>query len=121
MDDVWYSPEKYDLTFLFELEDPNASYSFDKIAVWEHQDGTLYWGMDSGCSCPSPFEDKTIDDLKAIDDSTWVEFQEAVENHCLPYNDDDEDVLAPRRVRILSTVARKLRPNWQMIPNGKGV
>lgn len=57
MDDVYYNPEKHGLTPVAELELDNESYSFNIICVWKHTDGGLYWGQDSGCSCPSPFED----------------------------------------------------------------
>lgn len=41
-----------------EIEWSGDSYSFDLTGVWvDPRDGELYWGDDSGCSCPSPFED----------------------------------------------------------------
>lgn len=57
---VYYDPEKYGLEIVEKLEDPNASYSFDIFAIWiRKKDGELFYGIDSGCSCPSPFEDYT--------------------------------------------------------------
>lgn len=65
MNDVYYSPEKHDLEPFAELELSEPDYSFDILMVWRHiTTGELYWMNDSGCSCPSPFEDYcSIDDL----------------------------------------------------------
>ncbi len=64
-DDVYYNPEKFGLEKVGEVDDPGACYSFDIFAVWRAADGTLYWGQDSGCSCPSPFEDvRGLEDLE---------------------------------------------------------
>lgn len=56
-EDPYSSPEKHGLTMVGEVEWADESYQFDLTAVWRADDGTLYWGDDSGCSCPSPFED----------------------------------------------------------------
>ncbi len=67
-ENVYYDPEKFGLTVVGEVDDPGASYSFDKFVVWRAEDGTLYWDQDSGCSCPSPFEDvRSLSDLKTGD------------------------------------------------------
>jgi hypothetical protein len=62
---VYYSPEQWNLEPFAELELTEPDYSFDLVVVWRHKDtGELYFAQDSGCSCPSPFEDFTsIDDL----------------------------------------------------------
>jgi len=45
------------LEHLFTLNDPNASYDFDDvILVCDTRDGKIYAAQDSGCSCPTPFE-----------------------------------------------------------------
>lgn len=45
------------LEFVGELDEPNMSYEFHCLGVWKHKpDGELYWAEDSGCSCPSPYE-----------------------------------------------------------------
>ena len=55
---VYDEPEKYGLRRVLELNDPDASYSFDMFVIWlRESDGQLFYGIDSGCSCPSPFED----------------------------------------------------------------
>lgn len=61
---IYYSPEKFDLAPLAELELSEPDYSFDTLVVWRHtKTGRLYWAHDSGCSCPSPFEDYTSIDM----------------------------------------------------------
>ncbi|WP_446685446.1 DUF7574 domain-containing protein [Glycomyces mayteni] len=59
--DDWYSdpygsPSKYGLTKVGEVEWSEPCWSFDLTAVWKDADGVFYWGSDSGCSCPTPFE-----------------------------------------------------------------
>ena len=65
MDDVYYHPEKIGLDLIGDVEWSDEPYEFDMTAVW--QDPTtrgIYYADDSGCSCPSPFENfHTRDDL----------------------------------------------------------
>lgn len=66
--DLYYQPEKFGLRPVFEYELREPCYSFDIFVLWKHEDGTLYWAYDSGCSCPSPFEDYTsLDDANEYD------------------------------------------------------
>jgi hypothetical protein len=63
-DDVYSSPENYGLKIVGEIEWTDGCYQFDRTVLWVTEDGTLYWGNDSGCSCPSPFEGyKSFDQL----------------------------------------------------------
>lgn len=57
--DVYYNPEHFGLTEIGSIQWGAYCYDFDLTVVWQHEDGTLYWADDSGCSCPSPFEDFT--------------------------------------------------------------
>lgn len=56
------SPEKHGLEIVGEV-DAGGGYDFEKFVVWT--DGRrLYYATDSGCSCPTPFEDiDTVSDL----------------------------------------------------------
>lgn len=59
-EDVYYAPNKHGLISIGEVEWAYESHSFDLTAVWYHEEtGQFYWGNDSGCSCPSPFQDIT--------------------------------------------------------------
>lgn len=66
--DVYYSPEHFGLTPIGQLDDPEASWSFNTFVVWKHEEtGKIYYGSDSGCSCPSPFEDThSLDGLTEV-------------------------------------------------------
>ena len=67
-DDVYYQPEKFGLTPILEINLEDEPYQFHIFAMWRHEDGTVYWATDSGCSCPSPFEDyKSVNDLNEYD------------------------------------------------------
>lgn len=48
-------PEKHNLAVVAEADISEPDYSFDMIAVWADSEG-FYLATDSGCSCPSPFE-----------------------------------------------------------------
>ena len=81
--DVYMQAEKFGLSIVGELDDPFADYSFNKLVVWQHEDGRLFYATDLGCSCPSPFENfRSLDSLTEITDESWNAFEEAVKNHC---------------------------------------
>ena len=84
----YYSPESSGLE-IFDSYDRAESCRFDTFVIWKKtDDGTLYYGRDSGCSCPIPFDDFTNDDLTKINKSTFYNFDDALKNH---YNMVDED------------------------------
>lgn len=64
----YYNPEHFGLRSVTELDWSQPCYSFDKTVVWADADEKLYWASDSGCSCPSPFED--IDILDELETGT---------------------------------------------------
>lgn len=53
--DIYYNPDTFGLTPVTEIEWDNECYQFNITAVWE-KDGEFWMASDSGCSCPSPFE-----------------------------------------------------------------
>jgi hypothetical protein len=56
MENIMYTPEAYGFEYVCEVELSEPCYSFDCLRVLKNKDG--YWlGTDSGCSCPTPFED----------------------------------------------------------------
>jgi hypothetical protein len=55
MSNPYYDPEEFGLRKVAEVELSEPCYSFDTLAVWA-DDAGLYLGTDSGCSCPTPFE-----------------------------------------------------------------
>ena len=54
---VYYHPEVHGLKVVASLEYSSGSYEFDTRVVWRHESGIVVTARDSGCSCPTPFED----------------------------------------------------------------
>lgn len=106
---VYYNPEKSGLKILGEI-DTADSYEFTKLVVWERiEDGVLFWGTDSGCSCPSPFEDTdSVEHLDRIDNAsrfasdarTWLR-----ESSYPAVSADDRDAME----RLIRQVQRRMR------------
>lgn len=65
---LYSDPEKFGLATVGEVEWSDGCYQFDLTVVWrDTTTGALYYAEDSGCSCPSPFEDTGRDSLTLID------------------------------------------------------
>lgn len=61
--DIYYNPQDYGLTLLGTVDLSEPDYSFDLLAVWKGKKG-YYLATDSGCSCPTPFENyDSLEDL----------------------------------------------------------
>jgi hypothetical protein len=55
---IYSAPEHFGMEVVGEVADEGACYSFNMVVVWrEVETGKLFYDTDSGCSCPSPFED----------------------------------------------------------------
>lgn len=67
-ENVYYHPEKHDLEKVLEGDRSSGDYEFDILCIWRGMnDKKLYYATDSGCSCPSPFEDHNgLDSLTPI-------------------------------------------------------
>lgn len=78
----YYDPEKCGLEILEDI-DYSGSYEYDKLVIWKKLDGsTIWYDIDSGCSCPSPFDNSDHGhDLIQITKDTFYNFQEALKNH----------------------------------------
>ncbi len=64
---IYSDPEKFGLTTIGEIDWSDGCYNFDYTVVWKREsDGKFVYAEDSGCSCPSPFEDAGISDLTAL-------------------------------------------------------
>ena len=64
--DFYYHPEKYGMTSIGFVDWGYGGYDFDLLQVWQKEDGTFVFGEDSGCSCPTPFQDQDVEDLTRI-------------------------------------------------------
>lgn len=64
MNELLWSEAKEEWTELNYAQDPHADYSFDDIVLFKKPDEDKYaLFFDSGCSCPSPFEDNPRGDV----------------------------------------------------------
>lgn len=72
--DPYHTPHKFGLTVVAEAELSEPFYSFDIAMVWYHEESkSFYVAQDSGCSCPSPFENfETLSNLTGPYDKTGV-------------------------------------------------
>ncbi len=84
---VHSAPEDYALEIVAQYDLLQESYEFDIRCVWRVIDGPragrLYTARDSGCSCPSPFEDYTsVESLERLTSMTALkeEYREAIKN-----------------------------------------
>lgn len=63
----YYAPEKMGLEILGSFDWTNEQWQFDYFVLWrEKETGNLYYGEDSGCSCPDPFAGRRIEDLHPV-------------------------------------------------------
>lgn len=64
MSNVYYDPKDFGLEPVASLNTDAGSYVFDMFIVWKDKHGEYYWAQDAGCSCPSPFENVTLETLE---------------------------------------------------------
>lgn len=66
--DFGYQPENYGYRQIGQVDWSDGCYQFAYTTVWQHEaSGAFYMADDSGCSCPSPYEDvRTVLDLTPI-------------------------------------------------------
>jgi hypothetical protein len=66
--DPYYNPGRCWLEKVAEIEYSGGCYEFDTRMVWRDiATGTLWTARDSGCSCPSPFENvHKLSDLERL-------------------------------------------------------
>ena len=58
MSNIYYNPEAFGLEIVGDIEWSDGRYQFDLTVVFRDVlSGDLFYAEDSGCSCPSPFED----------------------------------------------------------------
>lgn len=66
MSNVYYHPESVGLYIVME-NDIAGSYEFDMCVLWKHlATGRLFYAFDSGCSCPSPFENEFFENENGV-------------------------------------------------------
>lgn len=75
-DNIYYSPEKFGLEVIAHIDWDNEAYQFNQTVVWrDKKTGQVYMAHDSGCSCPSPFENfNSVDDLEKLDSISQITY-----------------------------------------------
>jgi hypothetical protein len=64
---IYYDPEKFGFEIVGEVEFSSGCYEFDTSVLWRStDDNSFYVADDSGCSCPMPFGDVGVNDLKPV-------------------------------------------------------
>lgn len=77
-DTVWSEPDMFGLKIVGVVQ-REPCYDFNMCVVWKHKGGKHYFGFDSGCSCPSPFEDvDSIDKLSRLHRRNFKKFETEV-------------------------------------------
>lgn len=72
--DVYSKPENYGLEIVGSIDWLMEAYGFDMTVVWRDKETQqLYYLDDSGCSCPSPYED--VDSKEMLTEVTKEELQ----------------------------------------------
>lgn len=83
MNNIYYFPEHFGLEKLVEL-DEDLSYEYNTFIVVRHLESRrLFFAQDSGCSCPTPFEDyhfnsPTDHDIREIEPHNFGIFEDEV-------------------------------------------
>ena len=65
MKNPYYDPEELQLELL-SYDEPHLSYEYNTLCFWATEDGRIYSASDSGCSCPTPFENYEGDTQKEV-------------------------------------------------------
>ena len=98
-DSAYYHPEKLGLEPVFEVDYSDGDYQFDLRVIWYHKETKRYYtARDSGCSCPTPFEDyNSLADLEHVNRQVLDEILAEIKREPRGDLDDAEQVEALRR------------------------
>ena len=102
----YYNPEEYEAAIVGEVEWSEPCWSFDTTVVWKDKDGFFRMDSDSGCSCPSPFEDTRWDELERLSNhEVAAALNERLDNTSNEYY-NNHDYAAPQVVELISRVMK---------------
>lgn len=102
----YYSPAECGLTIVGTLDEDDLSYAYNTLVVWRHDaSGRLFYAQDSGCSCPTPFEDyhfNSPDDhnVQEVTQTSWLPFQSEVDS--FPVTADERKALLDKVLALLT-------------------
>jgi hypothetical protein len=91
------NPGRCGLEIMAVLDVPDLCYEFDTLVIWiDTATNDLYAARDSGCSCPTPFEDyRGTGDLTPV--RSWDDVEGLIGNQSPNYHFDSADRFAARR------------------------
>ncbi len=74
---IYYDPAKFELEIIHSLDEDNLCYEYNTFLVFLHTpSGRVFYASDSGCSCPTPFEEYNF---KGPDDNNLNEVKKGHE------------------------------------------
>lgn len=92
---IYYSPAAFGLETFAEIDYSDGNYQFDYRVVWRRlSDGKLLSSRDSGCSCPSPFENVAVKDLQEVESANWLKEEIATDGREYPSAAEAADFIA---------------------------
>jgi hypothetical protein len=100
---IYYNPEKCGATIVGTLED-DEPYQFDIVLVVKRGDNTMWAAHDSGCSCPTPFEN-----VHGWGDMTPLRNMEDFENFV------DSNSYARYKISDVLALGRKVRDGFDAL------
>lgn len=73
-ENIYGTPEAFELEVVACHDFSDGCYCFDYRVIWKDKKGKLLTARDSGCSCPSPFEEYAkVSDLEDFSVSYLIE------------------------------------------------
>ena len=77
-ENIYYNPEKCGLRIISVFDEPGLSYEYDTTLVLQDIcSGKFYTVRDSGCSCPTPFENiHNFSDMQEISEWAALHFKD---------------------------------------------
>lgn len=97
----YYNPETFGLKIVQQLDEADLSYEFNMLAVWKNKKNEFFYAQDSGCSCPSPFEDyEGEESLTKITKRNFDVFEQEVNDFPAP---------ASERKKLIAKVKKNLK------------
>lgn len=109
---LYYSPEKFGLEQIGEVVWREPDYSFDFLVLWRRAETErFYFDEDSGCSCPSPFENATLESLTQVESlrALKAHLRARTREECGPnsYNANDFNRVTEECNRLLELAREK--------------
>lgn len=99
----YYYPGACGLELLATAE-ADLSYEFDYVCLWRDlASGRYFMAKDSGCSCPTPFED-----VRSVSDLTEVTTRKEAKNFLVSASSD----YTPSSMLALLTKIEEMLPRW---------